>query len=56
MNDLHIREGIRGLAIPEGRTIGEIMSDLSGTPAEQELLDIIDYITERLVHCDTERF
>lgn len=60
MNDLHnglqIREGARGVALKNGRTVGDIMKDLVGTPAEQELLDIIDFLTERLVHSDSERF
>ena len=55
---LHIKEGVRGVATPNGRTVGEIMDDIGneGTAQEQELLDIIEYITERLIHSETERF
>lgn len=54
---LHIREGAKGVATPTGRTVGEIIKDIGeGTSQEQELLDIIEMLTDRLVHTDSERF
>lgn len=57
---LIIPEQVKQLETPNGQTVGDVIAQIGDNspiePQINELIGTMDYLLERLIHCDSSRF